>query len=283
MKRYHYISDKTNIVLATKEDIMATFRVKKESGNFVTIHKDFITDERLSAKAKGILLYLLSRPDDWQIYTEEIKKHMKDGAKSINTGIHELIDCGYIKRSKKRQENGVFNGYEYLVYELPTEMPFSENGKSANGKMENRKRHTTNNNSNYNDLTNNNSTYNNNNCRSEISINGNNVFNFYQSNGFGTLSPYLIENINEWINDFKKIGSKESNLIIIEALKIAIQNNKRTWKFTSGVLKNWYNDGIKNVNEIELLNKQRKSNLTRINNNFQKNKDFDNSQYNDLF
>ncbi|PAL08898.1 DNA replication protein DnaD [Staphylococcus hominis] len=262
---------------------MATFRVKKESGNFVTIHKDFITDERLSAKAKGILLYLLSRPDDWQIYTEEIKKHMKDGAKSINTGIHELIDCGYIKRSKKRQENGVFNGYEYLVYELPTEMPFSENGKSANGKMENRKRHTTNNNSNYNDLTNNNSTYNNNNCRSEISINGNNVFNFYQSNGFGTLSPYLIENINEWINDFKKIGSKESNLIIIEALKIAIQNNKRTWKFTSGVLKNWYNDGIKNVNEIELLNKQRKSNLTRINNNFQKNKDFDNSQYNDLF
>ena len=105
---------------------MTTYRVKKESGNFVTIHKGFITDDRLSAKAKGILLYLLSRPDDWQIYTAEIKKHMKDGIKSINTGIHELIEYGYIKRSKKRQDSGVFNGYEYIVYETPTEMPFSE-------------------------------------------------------------------------------------------------------------------------------------------------------------
>ena len=118
---------------------MATYRVKKESGNFVTIHKGFITDDRLSAKAKGILLYLLSRPDDWQIYTAEIKKHMKDGIKSINTGIHELIEYGYIKRSKKRQDSGVFNGYEYIVYETPTEMPFSENGLSANGFSENGK------------------------------------------------------------------------------------------------------------------------------------------------
>ena len=60
---------------------MATFRVYKESGNFVMVHKDFIHDSNLSWKAKGILLYRLSRPDDWQIYETELEKHSSDGLK----------------------------------------------------------------------------------------------------------------------------------------------------------------------------------------------------------
>lgn len=60
---------------------LATFRTIKESGDFVIVHKTFVFDERLSAKAKGILLYFLSRPDDWQIYTSEVVKHMSDGQK----------------------------------------------------------------------------------------------------------------------------------------------------------------------------------------------------------
>ncbi|QRP94448.1 DnaD domain protein [Staphylococcus condimenti] len=137
---------------------MATFRTIKESGDFVTVHKTFIYDSNLSAKAKGILLYFLSRPDDWQIYTSEVVKHMNDGQKAINSGIQELIKYKYVHRTQKRNAKGVFNGYEYLVYEKPTEMPFSENGKTENGKSENGKRHTTNNNRTKNDLTNNNDT-----------------------------------------------------------------------------------------------------------------------------
>lgn len=115
---------------------MATFRTIKESGDFVTVHKTFIYDSNLSAKAKGILLYFLSRPDDWQIYTSEVVKHMNDGQKAINSGIQELIKYKYVHRTQKRNAKGVFNGYEYLVYEKPTEMPFSENGKRKIGKRE---------------------------------------------------------------------------------------------------------------------------------------------------
>lgn len=144
---------------------MATFRTIKESGDFVTVHKSFVFDNNLSAKAKGILLYFLSRPDNWQIYTSEVVKHMNDGQKSINSGIQELMDHKYVHRMQKRTEAGIFNGYEYLVYERPTEMPFSENGLSANGfsengKTENRKGLTTNNNRTNNDLTNINGTNN---------------------------------------------------------------------------------------------------------------------------
>ncbi|HCV6478126.1 TPA: conserved phage C-terminal domain-containing protein [Staphylococcus aureus] len=149
---------------------MSTFRTIKESGDFVTVHKSFVFDSNLSAKAKGILLYFLSRPDNWQIYTSEVVKHMNDGQKSINSGVQELMDNKYVHRIQKRAENGVFKGFEYLVYEKPTEMPFSANGLSANGfsengfsengKTENRKGRTTNNNSTNNDLTNNNNTNN---------------------------------------------------------------------------------------------------------------------------
>ncbi|HFJ5095457.1 TPA: conserved phage C-terminal domain-containing protein [Staphylococcus aureus] len=144
---------------------MATFRVYKESGNFVTVHKDFIHDSNISWKAKGILLYLLSRPDNWQIYETELEQHSTDGLSGLKSGIKELEEIGYIQRSRKRDKSGRLNGYEYLVYEQPHHIRFSNNGKTVNGKTNNGKTvngksHTTNNNSTNNDLTNNNNTNN---------------------------------------------------------------------------------------------------------------------------
>ena len=73
---------------------MATFRVFKESGEFVTVHKAFIHDASLSWKAKGILLYLLSRPDDWQIYETELIKHTSDKLSSLKSGLKQLEEAG---------------------------------------------------------------------------------------------------------------------------------------------------------------------------------------------
>lgn len=248
---------------------MATFRTIKESGDFVIVHKTFVFDERLSAKAKGILLYFLSRPDDWQIYTSEVVKHMSDGQKSINNGIKELIECGYVHRKQKRSESGVFNGYEYLVYEKPTEMPLSENGKtenglSENGKPENRKGRTTNNNRTNNDLTNNNNTKNNSSSAQPS------PFDFYQENGFGMLKPYVAEQIGFWIDDFKDNG----NEIVIEAMKEAVNNNVTNWSYVNSILKAWCNDGVKTTEDIQARNNKRNS---------KQDSDYDNSQYNDIF
>ncbi|AID01536.1 hypothetical protein BE24_05460 [Staphylococcus xylosus] len=144
---------------------MATFRVYKESGNFVMVHKDFIHDSNLSWKAKGILLYLLSRPDDWQVYETEIVKHSSDGLSGLKSGIKELEEVGYIQRNRKRDDKGRLKEYEYLVYEQPNHVRFSNVGKtnvgnSYIGKTYVGESHTTNNNSTNNDLTNNNNTNN---------------------------------------------------------------------------------------------------------------------------
>lgn len=211
---------------------MATFRTIKESGDFVTVHKNFIYDSNLSAKAKGILLYFLSRPDNWQIYTSEVVKHMNDGQKSINSGIQELMANKYVHRIQKRTKAGVFSGYEYHVYEKPTEMPFSANGLSANGfsangKSENRKGQTTNNNRTYNDLNKNDGTYNDENILSPSS----------------TAYPYrdVINYLNQQTDKHYKSTTKKNQTVIrartdegftLDDFKKVIDNKVSEWKGT---------------------------------------------------
>ena len=133
------------------------FRVEKNKDNpYVMINKTMLDDNRLSWKAKGILSYLLSMPDDWQVYESEIQKHASDGIDSLSSGIKELIDKGYIKRERKRNEQGHLKGYEYVIYEVSTESGLSKVGLSKVGLSKNGKSKTTNN-----DLTNNDSTNNN--------------------------------------------------------------------------------------------------------------------------
>lgn len=224
---------------------MATFRTIKESGDFVTVHKAFIYDSNLSAKAKGILLYFLSRPDDWQIYTSEVVKHMNDGQKAINSGIQELIKYKYVHRTQKRNDKGVFNGYEYLVYEKPTEMPFSENGKTENGKTENGKRHTTNNNSTKNDLTNNKDTV------SESLKHISNELEMIQS-------PLKIQEIEELIKD---LGNEA--LDIIKVATDYTRDNNKGINYLIKVLTNWIKEDVdtKEKAENKVKPKKQSSNI----------------------
>ena len=98
---------------------MSMFRIKKDKDNpYVMLNKEFLNDEKLSWKSKGVLSYLLTLPDDWQIYETEISKHSKDGKDSLKSAMKELIDLGYIVRGdRKRDEKGMLKGYEYTVYE----------------------------------------------------------------------------------------------------------------------------------------------------------------------
>lgn len=134
-----------HFLLITKEEFSMIIRTNKDKNNpYVLTHRGWINDKRMSAKSKGIMIYLFSLPDNWQIYLEELVKHFKDGIKSIASGINELRKLGYITRTTLRDSKGKFQGYEYLVHEILPEMPKPENGKPENRKTENRKRHANN-------------------------------------------------------------------------------------------------------------------------------------------
>lgn len=92
------------------------YREERTKGSFVQVHKEFIEDNKLSAGAKGVLLYMLSKSDEWQFYETEICTHFLDGHKNIKKYIKELIDNGYIERKKDRNKEGKIY-YEYYIYE----------------------------------------------------------------------------------------------------------------------------------------------------------------------
>ncbi len=67
-------------------------RVKKCQNNFVMMDKTFLEDTRLSFKAKGILAYLLSKPDNWKVIVGNLVNSSTDGKKAIYSGLKELKD-----------------------------------------------------------------------------------------------------------------------------------------------------------------------------------------------
>jgi hypothetical protein len=91
----------------------------KHDNNFVVMSTAGLRDAQLSWKAKGLLAYLLSLPDDWAIYLSEIESHSTDKTISIRTGIKELTSAGYLTKHKTRAIRGRFAGWEYIVHEIP--------------------------------------------------------------------------------------------------------------------------------------------------------------------
>ena len=109
---------------------MSIIRTLKNKENpYAMIAKDTIQNKKLSWKAKGILAYLLSLPDDWVIYVSELEKHAPDGEASLRSGMKELLDAGYLVREQKRNEEGKFIGYDYVAIEDPAIWRKSQNGK----------------------------------------------------------------------------------------------------------------------------------------------------------
>lgn len=108
--------------MARNSNNKTMIRVIKKENPFVTIDKTCLKDDRLSWKAKGLLCYLLSLPDDWDIYVSELINHASDGRDSTAAGLRELIKYGYAVREQDRDEEGKIRGYIYQIFEIPIEV-----------------------------------------------------------------------------------------------------------------------------------------------------------------
>ena len=120
-------------------------RVRKRTNNFVMLDKTFLEDDRLSFKAKGILAYLLSKPDNWKVIVGNLVKYSKDGKSAVYAGLKELKECGYYVKTPIRSEDGRrISRWESTVYEMPDSLlsDFQEidNEEIENQYLENRER-----------------------------------------------------------------------------------------------------------------------------------------------
>jgi len=96
------------------------FRTVKNKGNpYVMIDRRPIDNPRLSFKAKGILTYLLSRPDGWEVNLIDLAKRSTEGLSAIKSGVKELKEAGHLKYKETRGIGGQFGTVVWEVYEVP--------------------------------------------------------------------------------------------------------------------------------------------------------------------
>lgn len=104
-------------------------RVQKNT-DYTIINNTSINDKRLSWKAKAIHVFMLSKPDNWTFYNEEIQQWAKDGMSSFTSGLSELKKLGYIKKERRRAAGGKFE-WVTIVYEVPQNLSPEEDQPST--------------------------------------------------------------------------------------------------------------------------------------------------------
>lgn len=92
------------------------------------------------------------------------------------------------------------------------------------------------------------------------------IYHYYESNGFGTLAQKTMQDFDYWITDFEKIGATQENAVelVIHALGIAIDRNKRNYGYANAILKDWEQNKYLSVKDVEANDKKVQQNMQPI-------------------
>ena len=94
-------------------------RTNKDHNPFVMLDKTALNDSNLSWKAKGLHAFMMSKPDHWTFYMENLEKASKDGRESLRSAFKELQKHGYVIRKPHQNNQGKLDGWETIVNEKP--------------------------------------------------------------------------------------------------------------------------------------------------------------------
>lgn len=89
---------------------------RRHNSEFSIIPNALANDARLSFCHRGLMLYLLSKPDHWQLNSRDIEREGGIGREKAQGLIRDLIEAGYIVRGKRSQ---VTKAYDYEVRDVP--------------------------------------------------------------------------------------------------------------------------------------------------------------------
>lgn len=89
-------------------------------GKFTVVDNYALQDKSLSLKARGLLVTMLSLPDNWQFSENGLCSiFQKDGQASIRSGLKELEEGGYLTRKRARDSFGRVSNVEWIVCDYP--------------------------------------------------------------------------------------------------------------------------------------------------------------------
>lgn len=110
--------------------------------NFTVINNAIIEDSELDWRDLGLLVFLLSKPDNWEISVEHLSRQKKLGRDGIYASLKALINAGYVVRQKLSDGNIKWTIYddknpdrenpEKATYSLIGKIPNRENPDREN-------------------------------------------------------------------------------------------------------------------------------------------------------
>ena len=97
----------------------------KTQGKYVNVYKGIAMDRSLSLRDRGMMLTLLSLPDNWEFTIAGLGKILPDGKAAIHASLKSLQNAGYLSKNQSRNDKGIFGENIIEVYETPN-TPFPD-------------------------------------------------------------------------------------------------------------------------------------------------------------
>lgn len=106
-----------------RRDATITIIRTRRRQRFVVLDQQAVDDDRLSWAARGLLHYLLARPDDWKVLVKDLQRRGDLKRDGIYKLLKELRKTGYARYVSVRDEQGRIRGGNYYIYEQPLPHP----------------------------------------------------------------------------------------------------------------------------------------------------------------
>lgn len=183
---------------------------------YVATSRATAQDRMLTWEARGVLWYLLSKPDDWEVQPKDLEQKCKKHV--VYRVINELIERGYLARVTERDDKGRVTKMFYRVHECPfpnfqeADKQEADNQHLTYKRKREQKKETT---------------------TEPVGL----VFKSYE-NEIGLLSAGVADEIKLLLEDTPPEW-------ICDAIHEAALSNKRNLRYIKGILKNWRVEGRK--------------------------------------
>lgn len=227
------------------------------------VPKVTMRDTRLSIESKAIYAYLCSfaGAGNTAFPSRELICHeLNISINRFNKYKNELVAKGYITIKRERLENGFSKNIYTLIHNVGIQNVDIGNEDIRTVDIQSvdiGNEYTNINSLNINNLNNNNSKSNSSSKEGTLKS----VFTFWEQNGFGTISPIIIEHFTKWVEDFKEIGATTTAAIelIVHSLVICVERGKRNYGYAKAILTDWEQHRYLTVDQVKAEDKKNSS------------------------
>lgn len=109
-------------------------RINRPADAYTMISNEFVRDDRLSLKARGLGAWLMSHADGWETSVAAVARAVGAGREQVRSALAELEEHGYLRREQTRAEDGTLGHALYLVQCTPfPDEPAGENRERETG------------------------------------------------------------------------------------------------------------------------------------------------------